>query len=168
MAPASNYVVGVVLACGVIFLIAFATACGIRLCRRRKTQAASDDQTTQNVAYPEAAIQRSSYEPHYREDNADQSRALRDRYYFNFQGLETHPFETRPAPSEHHGPVVAVVAEGTAGAAMEPYVGTLVFDGDVVGRRGRRRDRDPMSYGEAVYVTREDSTSCHEVQQGRK
>lgn len=168
----SNYILAVVVSVAAVFLLAFVVTCIVRLAHRRKSQEVSESQPAQVVLYPEAVDQRASYEPHYVAGEAVQNRVVRERSYFNFQDLERHPFDQRlrrPSEETVRGPVMAVAVERTQEYRGEPYVGTLVFDEDVERRQRRgRRAREPVDYGEAVYVPREDSTRSITAERKKK
>ncbi|KPI83358.1 hypothetical protein ABL78_7606 [Leptomonas seymouri] len=137
--------VGVVVALVIIAIIVRCMC--FSLCHRRKPE-----DMTQVILYPEEHNRREGNEPYH--VHFEGHSANHDRYYSQYHRDHT--------PTGEPQFVTAALAGSAATSASGPYVGAVVCGTSQPGTgdaRGATDAREPVIYGEAVYVSRADGAA---------
>ncbi|KPA78800.1 hypothetical protein ABB37_05899 [Leptomonas pyrrhocoris] len=146
-----------------VFIIACViVAFVLRLLSRRKRE--EEEGAVGSVAYPYVVHSREGHEP--LSSTAEPHGNTYPRgYYFRFQPLDTHANRRQSghdSEDEDVRPIMGADAQGIRIYRREPCEGTLVLDdGDGSGygaAASHTRSREPIYYGEAVYMSRPGSS----------
>jgi hypothetical protein len=141
----------------IVVIATVVTICCCGLCRGRKQQ--DDEDMAEVVLYPEQP-----HNPYFEEHNADVDDGSR-YYYSPYANGRRHPPQRFYTYRGDQQLVTAAVADSVPARGDEPYVGTIVCGpanmnvaGSTIGMR------EPVSYGEAVYVSRADGAAAPATQ----